>query len=227
MNGNVTDTSSTENGETNSRRHHKHVHFTLLTDEQAQQRLEMIRRYVGKPIPRSENWADPDPAWVEGSQILIGNKYHASKVDDLVRRGVTAVLNCASGGITSLPMDELQARGIKYQFTNVRQDDVAYPILFDHITGQPSQHLEVAKSVYSQVREAGGRIMFFCVAGQNRYVFWYYSKKNCMRQRSRTTLTCRSFFFLDRQLSLSLSQCCLDIPSRKYYKICRKQDLLF
>ena len=188
MNGNGTATSSTEKGETNGMRHQKHVHFTFLPDEEAQPRLEMIRRYVGKPIPRSENWTDPDPAWVEGSNILIGNRYHASKVDDLVRMGITAVLNCASGGITSLPMDELQARGIAYRFTNVRQDDVAYPILFDHKTGQPSQHLEVAKSVYSEVRESGGRIMFFCVAGQNRYVLLLYPFKERIRESS--TLTC-------------------------------------
>jgi hypothetical protein len=144
--------------------------ITFLADEQAKPRLGMIRSYVAKPIPQSENWTDPDPAWVEGSGILIGNKYHASKVDDLVRRGVTAVLNCASGGISRLPMDELKAKGIGYQFTNVRQDDVKYPILFDHKSGEPSKHLQIAKAVYSQVRQDGGRVMFFCVAGQNRCV---------------------------------------------------------
>lgn len=144
--------------------------FRFLSDDEAQPRLDMIRRYVSKPIPRSETWADPDPALVEGSDILIGNKYHASNVEGLVQRGVTAVLNCASGGITRLPMDELQARGIMYQFTNVRQDDVAYPILFDHKTGKPSTHLEVAKSLYTKVREQNGRVLFFCVAGQNRCV---------------------------------------------------------
>lgn len=144
--------------------------ITFLSDEQAKPRLDMIRRYVAKPIPQYENWTDPDPAWVEGSGILIGNRYHASKVDDLVRRGVTAVLNCASGGISRLPMDDLHAKGIEYQFTNVRQDDFKYPILFDNKTGEASQHLQVAKTLYHKVRQAGGRVLFFCVAGQNRCV---------------------------------------------------------
>lgn len=156
--------------------------ITFLTDEQAQPRLDMIRSYVAKPIPRSESWTDPEPAWLEGAGILIGNRHHASRVDDLVLRGVTAVLNCASGGISRLPMDELQQKGIAYQFTNVRQDDVLYPILFDPRTGEPSKHLQVAKALYMQVRQAGGRVMFFCVAGQNRCVFLLSScrvMKNC------------------------------------------------
>jgi hypothetical protein len=142
-----------------------------MTETEAQLRLEMLRSHVAKPIPQMENWTDPDPAWVEGSSILIGNKYHASDVEGLERRGVTAVLNCASGGISRLPMDELSEKGIAYHFTNVRQDNPSYPILFDHKTGEPSKHLQVAKSVYSQVLKEGGRVMFFCVAGQNRYVY--------------------------------------------------------
>ena len=142
----------------------------FLSDSEAQPRLEMLRRYVARPIPQMDNWTDPDPGWVEGSEILIGNKYHASDVKALQQRGVTAVLNCASGGISRLPMDELQEKGIAYQFTNVRQDDPTYPILFDPKTGEPSKHLQVAKSLYSQVRNDGGRVMFFCVAGQNRCV---------------------------------------------------------
>lgn len=35
--------------------------------------------------------------------------------------GVTAVLNCASGGIRSLPLDEFEASGIQYEHTNVAQ----------------------------------------------------------------------------------------------------------
>lgn len=144
--------------------------FKFLSDEEAQPRLEMLRSYVARPIPRTENWTDPDPGWVEGSTVLIGNKYHASNVKALVQRGVTAVLNCASGGISRLPMDELEDNGISYQFTNVRQDDPSYPILFDHKTAEPSKHLQIAKSLYSQIRNDGGTVMFFCVAGQNRCV---------------------------------------------------------
>jgi hypothetical protein len=142
----------------------------FLTDAEAQPRLEMLRSYVAKPLPSTENWTDPDPGWVEGSQLWIGNKYHASNVEALQQRGITAVLNCASGGISRLPMDELHEKGIAYEFTNVRQDNPSYPILFDHETGEPSKHLQIAKSFYSQVRTEGGRVMFFCIAGQNRYV---------------------------------------------------------
>ena len=151
----------------------------LLSEDQAQPRLKMLRQHVAKPIPTASSslagspgpWTDPNPALVEGTGMLIGNKYHASRVDDLVAKGVTAVLNCASGGISRLPMDDLQAKGIQYSFTNVRQDEISYPILFDPQTGKPSKHLQVAKSLYSRVRqEQNGRVLFFCVAGQNRYV---------------------------------------------------------
>ena len=140
----------------------------FLSDEEALPRLEMIRSYVTRPIPDSADWTDPEPALVENTSVLIGNKYHASNVKSLVERGVTAVLNCASGGISRLPIDELQEKGICYEFTNVRMDDYAYPILFDHETGEPSVHLQVAKAVYARVCQEGGRVLFFCVAGQNR-----------------------------------------------------------
>lgn len=140
----------------------------FLSNEEAKPRLDFIRSLVAKPIPTSENWKDPDPAFVEGTCMLVGNRYHASNVEALVKAGVTAVLNCASGGISTLPMDELQEKGILYQFTNVRQDDLSYPILFDHKTGAPSQHLQVAKALYGKVLQEKGRVMFFCVAGQNR-----------------------------------------------------------
>ena len=42
---------------------------------------------------------------------------------------VIAVMNCASGGIARLPVDELKECGIRYAFTNVRQDSFTYPIL--------------------------------------------------------------------------------------------------
>lgn len=38
-------------------------------------------------------------------------------------------MNCASGGIARLPVDELKQCGIRYAFTNVRQDSFTYPIL--------------------------------------------------------------------------------------------------
>ena len=38
-------------------------------------------------------------------------------------------MNCASGGIARLPVDELKECGIRYAFTNVRQDSFTYPIL--------------------------------------------------------------------------------------------------
>ena len=88
-----------------------------------QSRLDMIRRWVAKPIPSPiQTFKDPEPAVVQGSCVLIGNKYHAANVDHLVNLGVTAVLNCASGGISRLPVDKLRESGIRYCFTNVRQD---------------------------------------------------------------------------------------------------------
>eukprot|EP00931_Biecheleriopsis_adriatica_P124077 TRINITY_DN9916_c0_g1_i1.p1 TRINITY_DN9916_c0_g1~~TRINITY_DN9916_c0_g1_i1.p1 ORF type:complete len:765 (+),score=159.05 TRINITY_DN9916_c0_g1_i1:24-2297(+) len=127
-------------------------------------RLEMMRKLVAQPIP-TPPWTDPEPAFFGGS-VLVGNKHHASNVDMLVRLGVTAVLNCASSGITRLPIDEFHEKGIRYCFTNV-QDHYQYPILHDK-EGVCSKHLETANSLYSEVKEAGGKVLFFCVAGQNR-----------------------------------------------------------
>ena len=141
---------------------------SFLSNEDLEARLSMIRSYVARPIPMALDWTDPEPAWVENTSVLIGNKHHASNVDSLVQQGVTAVLNCASGGISRLPIDRLKEKGIAYEFTNVRMDDLSYPILFDPNTLEPSKHLQVAKAVYSRVRQEGGRVLFFCVAGQNR-----------------------------------------------------------
>jgi hypothetical protein len=119
---------------------------------------------------------------LEDTGVLIGNKYHASDVDNLVKLGVTAVLNCASGGISRLPVNELREKGIRYGFTNVRQDDLRYPILHELLdkkkedNAQPttsvleaSQHLKVAKAMYiDEVLVKKGKLLFFCVAGQNR-----------------------------------------------------------
>ena len=73
----------------------------------------------------------------------------------------------ASGGISRLPVEELKESGIRYAFTNCRQDNYNYPILHDK-DGTCSQHLEVAKALYGDVLQAGGKVLFFCVAGQNR-----------------------------------------------------------
>ena len=70
----------------------------LLTEGEAEERLAMVRHHVAKAIPTGSDWTDPLPALVEGTSVLIGNKYHAGNVKALVELGVTAVLNCASGG---------------------------------------------------------------------------------------------------------------------------------
>ena len=125
-------------------------------------RLAIVQRLVAQPVPTS----DPEPSMV-GERIFIGNKYHAKDVEKLVSLGVTAVLNCASSGIRNLPLDVYEACGIDYNFTNVAQDAHTYPIL--HSTaGEPSDHIETAIALYKRVCKAGGKVMFFCVAGQNR-----------------------------------------------------------
>mmetsp|Transcript_25492 Transcript_25492/g.59821 ORF Transcript_25492/g.59821 Transcript_25492/m.59821 type:complete len:958 (-) Transcript_25492:54-2927(-) len=147
---------------------------------------------------------DPTPATLIDGRLLVGNKHHAANVPALVDAGVVAVLNCASGGISRLPLDDLQAHGIAYRFTNVRQDDEHYPVLLhDHCRHpqqqhqeqpQASDHLKVAKAVYGSVvgrrgqrgddgsgdddahnnsnhnsnTGTSGKVLFFCVAGQNR-----------------------------------------------------------
>jgi len=147
-------------------------------------RLASIRQRVAQPYVRG--FPDPQPAILEGG-VLIGGQHHAHNVSNLLKLGVTAVLNCASGGICRLPVDQMEKEGIKYEFTNVRQDHYEYPILHHnsdtrHYNGgdnkstaadvnrlQASTHLQVAKQLYQQVvMEQGGKILFFCVAGMNR-----------------------------------------------------------
>ena len=135
--------------------------FGLDADEM-QRRLDVVASLVAQPMPKT----DPAPAEV-GEATYVGNMYHARDVPNLVRLGITAVLNCASSGIRNLPIDDFAANGIEYHFTNVAQDADTYPILHDR-SGVASSHLEKAKAVYDKVRSAGGRILFFCVAGQNR-----------------------------------------------------------
>jgi hypothetical protein len=139
-----------------------------LPETTLQARLDLIRKYVARPIPMHDpGWTDPQPGFVEGGCVLIGNKYHAADVENLLSLGVTAVLNCASGGISRLPVDRLKDSGIRYAFTNVKRDDIDYPILHDK-NGLCTQHLEVAKNLYGDARREGGKVLFFCVAGQNR-----------------------------------------------------------
>ena len=88
-------------------------------------------------------------------------------VDVIKRLGVSAVLNCASMGIRGLPLDAYEEAGIEYNHTNVKRDEVTYPILHQP-DGERSDHLKKAAAVYDKVRAAGGTALFFCVAGQNR-----------------------------------------------------------
>jgi Dual specificity phosphatase, catalytic domain len=156
-------------------------------------RLDVVRKYVARPIPiHDQGWTDPQPALVEGGCVLIGNKYHAADVENLLALRVTAVLNCASGGISRLPVDRLTDSGIRYTFTNVKRDDYDYPILHDK-SGLCSQHLEVAKALYGDVRREGGKVLFFCVAGQNRsatlaiavMMLYGHSLEDCLKSCSK------------------------------------------
>ena len=163
----------------------------ILFDEQyLQSRLEVIRQYVAKPIPK-QPWDDNSPALVPfheddldlhtssgrggGGGIIIGGAKHASNIPLLKSMNVTAVLNCASGGIARLPVTELEECGIQYSFTNCRSDSYTYPILHEkkkvqkrpqklenHINGTIdseveeriicSQHLEVSNELFVEVR---------------------------------------------------------------------------
>ncbi|KAL3934898.1 MAG: hypothetical protein SGBAC_009478 [Bacillariaceae sp.] len=140
-----------------------------IKEKELNSRLKLIRLLVAKPMPidpETRVFNDPTPAAI--SSILIGNKYHCCNVDWLVENGVTAVLNCASGGISKLPIDTLREKGIEYQFTNVRRDDIDYPLLHSLSDGECSQHLEIAKSLYAKTLKTNGKLLLFCVAGQNR-----------------------------------------------------------
>lgn len=133
-----------------------------ITDAEMEYRLGMVRELVGGPMPTS----DPDPGRF-ADNLLVGNKFHAAQVDKLLALGVTAVLNCAPSGISSVPLDLYREKGLKYAFTNVKRDDATYPILHDD-DGVRSPHLDAAKAFFEDVVREGGRALFFCVAGQNR-----------------------------------------------------------
>ena len=102
-----------------------------VSDDILQERFSLIRRLVAKPINRGPSFVDPQPALLSDGTggVYVGSKHHAADISNLKALGVTAVLNCASGGISRLPVDELKENGIKYAFTNVRQDSFDYPIL--------------------------------------------------------------------------------------------------
>lgn len=144
----------------------KNPRLELLSDADLEARLTSLRTRVAQPYRRG--FPDPQPAILRGG-VLIGNQNHAAAVDNLLSLGVTAVMNCASGGISRLPVDEMEAKGIRYSFTNVRQDHYEYPILHHPKTFQASTHLQKARQLYQQVvLEQKGKILFFCVAGMNR-----------------------------------------------------------
>mmetsp|Transcript_81061 Transcript_81061/g.232885 ORF Transcript_81061/g.232885 Transcript_81061/m.232885 type:complete len:275 (-) Transcript_81061:295-1119(-) len=133
-----------------------------ISNPELGRRLDFVRSLVAKKHPVD----DPEPSLIaEG--LFIGNKHHAADVGQLCRLGITVVLNCAPSGIRALPLDDYEAKGIRYAVTNVKRDDTSYPLLHDR-AGVRSAHLDVAKEVFDAARRAGGRAMFFCVAGQNR-----------------------------------------------------------
>ena len=166
-----------------------------LSKTELETRLQALRRLVAQPFVRG--FLDPQPAVLTGN-VVVGSKYHAMDVLNLKRLGVTAVLNCASGGISRLPVDELEEAGIHYAFTNVRQDNYDYPILFDAKNDfECSDHLKVARKLYlEQVVQRGGKILFFCVAGMNR--------STCLG------LACLLIFGHD--LQLALQECAVQRP---------------
>eukprot|EP00929_Paragymnodinium_shiwhaense_P071032 TRINITY_DN36088_c0_g1_i3.p1 TRINITY_DN36088_c0_g1~~TRINITY_DN36088_c0_g1_i3.p1 ORF type:complete len:823 (+),score=178.39 TRINITY_DN36088_c0_g1_i3:65-2533(+) len=147
-----------------------------ISEEAVKERLGLIQRYVAQPLPGSAT--DPEPAFL-GEGLFLGSRHHAADVDKLVSLGVTALLNCAPLGISSLPFDAYESKGIRYKATNCRRDDETYcdfactqvqrlyPLLHDPV-GTRSEHLRTAKSYYEEVIEEGGSVFFFCVAGQNR-----------------------------------------------------------
>ena len=150
------------------------------------------------PFHDDSNIKEVSPDDGDGGGIIIGGARHATNIPLLQSMNVTAVLNCASGGIARLPVDELKEKGIRYAFTNVKQDSYTYPILHEKkkVAKRPdnlerrmsqmtdleeriicSQHLEVANSLFADVRRQNhtrgrkqpvGNVLFFCVAGQNR-----------------------------------------------------------
>lgn len=156
--------------------------FTNLIDEKyVESRLHFIRQHVARPIPQ-EPFDDCTPALIpfhesnygagqtNGGGIIVGSARHAADIPLLKSMNVIAVLNCASGGIARLPVEELKECGIRYAFTNVRQDSYTYPILhskdnrrysrqsselIDDVLGGTlvcSDHLAVSNSLFADIR---------------------------------------------------------------------------
>ena len=144
--GNKRQQQDDERGKKKQRRRLASTPTKLWTEEiDYATRFRTIRHWIAQPIDalRDEDgiFRDPAPALLQlptrsesgagddDTGVLIGNKYHASNVAQLLQLGVTAVLNCASGGISHLPIDDLKENGITYHFTNVRQDDIGVSCL--------------------------------------------------------------------------------------------------
>lgn len=134
----------------------------LIDGREIECQLGKVKEFVAKAIPTE----DPDPAFIAES-LLIGSKHHAADLGKLLRLGITALLNCAPSGIRALPCEAYQRHGILYRFTNVRRDSDDYPVLHGS-DGVRSEHLDTAKAFYEDVQATGGKVLFFCVAGQNR-----------------------------------------------------------
>ena len=165
----------------------------IIDEKSLESRLAFIRQHVARPIPQPP-FDDLTPALIpyneHGGGIIVGSARHAANIPLLKSMNVIAVMNCASGGIARLPVDELKECGIRYAFTNVRQDSYTYPILHckksrrhsteftdDDIPEGSlvcSDHLAVSNSLFADIRRTQndkshcGNVLFFCVAGQNR-----------------------------------------------------------
>lgn len=154
-------------------------HNHLFNEQDLESRIELIRRHVARPIP-TQPWDDNLPALIPFHEpndpdisrgvggIIIGSARHASNISLLQSMNVAAVLNCASGGIARLPVDELKECGIRYAFTNCRRDSYDYPILHERkkiiandennngvneeMSYVCSQHLEVASELFCDIR---------------------------------------------------------------------------
>jgi len=148
--------------------------MSQFNEQQLESRIDLIRKHVARPIPK-QPWDDNTPALIPFHEpadpdasrgvggIIIGSARHASNLPLLQSMNVAAVLNCASGGIARLPVDELKDCGIRYAFTNCRRDSYDYPILHekkkianggDNIEESYicSQHLEVASELFCDIR---------------------------------------------------------------------------
>ncbi|KAL3774658.1 hypothetical protein HJC23_002467 [Cyclotella cryptica] len=124
----------------------------LIDEKSLESRLQFLHQHVARPIPQ-QPFDDCTPALIpfhdsdygaaqtKGGGIIVGSAKHAADIPLLKSMNVIAVLNCASGGIARLPVDELKECGIRYAFTNVRQDSYTYPILHSRDTRRHSRQI--------------------------------------------------------------------------------------